>query len=336
LFTEYLKKLVDRVDLTFDEAINAMELIMDGNTTSAQLASFITALTMKGETVDEVAGMAFVMREKSLKIEMISDLVDTCGTGGDGYKTFNVSTAAAFVSAGAGVKIAKHGNRAMSSKTGSADVLEALQINIDITPEMVSKCIEETNFGFMFAQIFHPAMKYAGPTRKEIGIRTIFNILGPLTNPAFATKQLIGVSNPKVADTMIRALKKLGSERVMICNGLDGLDEITISGATKLWNLDQNTISTMEIYPELFGLKSSTIGSIQVDTALESAKVIQSVLEGELGSARDIVLLNSAATILIAGKVSDINDGIEMASDSIDNGYALHCLNSVKSLTQSG
>ena len=238
----YLEKISSNVDLTYEEAADAMQLIMSGESTAAQFGSFVTGLRMKGETVDEIAGMASVMRKMALSVNYDNDLLDTCGTGGDGLGTFNISTAAAFVSAGIGIKIAKHGNRAMSSHTGSADVLESLGININLTPDQVSECIKISNFGFMFAQGFHPAMKHAGPPRREIGIRTVFNILGPLTNPAGAQKQLIGVSDPKVGNIIAQSLKRLGSEAALIVHGNDGLDEITLSDFSQIWILKNGEI----------------------------------------------------------------------------------------------
>ncbi|MFL2804138.1 MAG: anthranilate phosphoribosyltransferase [Dehalococcoidia bacterium] len=326
----YLEKLSSNVDLTFEEAIDAMQMIMSGESTSAQFGSFVTALRMKGETVDEIAGMASVMRKMSLSVNNDADLLDTCGTGGDGLGTFNISTAAAFVSAGIGIKIAKHGNRAMSSNTGSADVLESLGININLTPGQVTECIKISNFGFMFAQGFHPAMKYAGPPRREIGIRTVFNILGPLTNPAGAKKQLIGVSDPQVGDLMAQSLKRLGSEAALIVHGNDGLDEITVSDSSQMWILKNGDISTETFSPESLGVNIQPLSELKVNNSEESAQMIESVLEGTHGPTRDIVLLNSAAAIFISGHADNFQDAFVKSQYSIDNGLAIKTLNLVR------
>ena len=242
MIVNLIEKLVQKKDLTFDESKSAMTLIMEGEASPSQFGSLITALRMKGETVDEVSGMASVMRSMSLHVQSENDLIDTCGTGGDGFGTFNISTAAAFVAAGAGQKIAKHGNRAMSSKSGSADVLEALGVNIQLHPEQISKCIEETGFGFMFAQSFHPSMKYAAGPRREMGIRTVFNLLGPLTNPAGAARQVIGVADPSIGELMAKVLGRLGSEKALVVHGDDGLDEITISTSSTVWELERGHV----------------------------------------------------------------------------------------------
>ena len=314
----YLEKISSNVDLTYEEAADAMQLIMSGESTAAQFGSFVTGLRMKGETVDEIAGMASVMRKMALSVNYDNDLLDTCGTGGDGLGTFNISTAAAFVSAGIGIKIAKHGNRAMSSHTGSADVLESLGININLTPDQVSECIKISNFGFMFAQGFHPAMKHAGPPRREIGIRTVFNILGPLTNPAGAQKQLIGVSDPKVGNLIAQSLKRLGSESALIVHGNDGLDEITLSDYSQIWILKNGEISTEKFYPESVGVNIQSLSNLQVNNSEESAQMIESVLDGIQGPSRDIVLLNSAAAIFISGHSDNFQDAFDKAKHSID------------------
>ena len=311
-----------------------MQLIMSGESTAAQFGSFVTGLRMKGETVDEIAGMASVMRKMALSVNYDNDLLDTCGTGGDGLGTFNISTAAAFVSAGIGIKIAKHGNRAMSSHTGSADVLESLGININLTPDQVSECIKISNFGFMFAQGFHPAMKHAGPPRREIGIRTVFNILGPLTNPAGAQKQLIGVSDPKVGNLIAQSLKRLGSESALIVHGNDGLDEITLSDYSQIWILKNGEISTEKFYPESVGVNIQSLSTLQVNNSEESAQMIESVLDGIHGPSRDIVLLNSAAAIFISGHSDNFQAAFDKAKHSIDSGLANQTLNLVREYSQ--
>ncbi len=330
----YLEKISSNVDLTYEEAADAMQLIMSGESTAAQFGSFVTGLRMKGETVDEIAGMASVMRKMALSVNYDNDLLDTCGTGGDGLGTFNISTAAAFVSAGIGIKIAKHGNRAMSSHTGSADVLESLGININLTPDQVSECIKISNFGFMFAQGFHPAMKHAGPPRREIGIRTVFNILGPLTNPAGAQKQLIGVSDPKVGNLIAQSLKRLGSESALIVHGNDGLDEITLSDYSQIWILKNGEISTQKFYPESVGVNIQSLSNLQVNNSEESAQMIESVLDGIHGPSRDIVLLNSAAAIFISGHSDNFQAAFDKAKHSIDSGLANQTLNLVREYSQ--
>ena len=330
----YLEKISSNVDLTYEEAADAMQLIMSGESTAAQFGSFVTGLRMKGETVDEIAGMASVMRKMALSVNYDNDLLDTCGTGGDGLGTFNISTAAAFVSAGIGIKIAKHGNRAMSSHTGSADVLESLGININLTPDQVSECIKISNFGFMFAQGFHPAMKHAGPPRREIGIRTVFNILGPLTNPAGAQKQLIGVSDPKVGNLIAQSLKRLGSESALIVHGNDGLDEITLSDYSQLWILKNGEISIEKFYPESLGVNIQSLSKLQVNNSEESAQMIESVLDGIHGPSRDIVLLNSAAAIFISGHSDNFQAAFDKAKHSIDSGLANQTLNLVREYSQ--
>jgi len=305
MIVNLIEKLVQKKDLTFDESKSAMTLIMEGEASPSQFGSLITALRMKGETVDEVSGMASVMRSMSLHVQSENDLIDTCGTGGDGFGTFNISTAAAFVAAGAGQKIAKHGNRAMSSKSGSADVLEALGVNIQLLPEQISKCIEETGFGFMFAQSFHPSMKYAAGPRREMGIRTVFNLLGPLTNPAGAARQVIGVADPSIGELMAKALGKLGSEKALVVHGDDGLDEITISTSSTVWELERGHVKKYQIRPQDFGLAVSSLDQIKADNAIESATLIRTVLAGEKSAARDIVLLNAGASLLF--QVCQIN-----------------------------
>ncbi|MFL2759617.1 MAG: anthranilate phosphoribosyltransferase [Dehalococcoidia bacterium] len=321
-----IEKLVQKENLTFDESKSAMTLIMEGEATPSQFGSLITALRMKGETVDEVSGMASVMRSMSLHVQAEDDLIDTCGTGGDGFGTFNISTAAAFVAAGAGQKIAKHGNRAMSSKSGSADVLEALGVNIQLLPDQISKCIEETGFGFMFAQSFHPSMKYAAGPRREMGIRTVFNLLGPLTNPAGAARQIIGVADPLVGELMAKALGRLGSKKALVVHGDDGLDEITISTSSTVWELESGRVKKYQINPQDFGLSVSSLDQIKADNAVESASLIRTVLAGERSAARDIVLLNAGASLFVAGLSDKFDECISIGADAIDSGRAMKSL----------
>ena len=326
MIVNLIEKLVQKKDLTFDESKSAMTLIMEGEASPSQFGSLITALRMKGETVDEVSGMASVMRSMSLHVQSENDLIDTCGTGGDGFGTFNISTAAAFVAAGAGQKIAKHGNRAMSSKSGSADVLEALGVNIQLHPEQISKCIEETGFGFMFAQSFHPSMKYAAGPRREMGIRTVFNLLGPLTNPAGAARQVIGVADPSIGELMAKVLGRLGSEKALVVHGDDGLDEITISTSSTVWELERGHVKKYQIRPQDFGLLVSSLDQIKADNAIESATLIRTVLAGEKSAARDIVLLNAGASIFVSGMSDEFDECISIGADAIDSGKAMKSL----------
>jgi len=326
MIVNLIEKLVQKKDLTFDESKSAMTLIMEGEASPSQFGSLITALRMKGETVDEVSGMASVMRSMSLQVQSENDLIDTCGTGGDGFGTFNISTAAAFVAAGAGQKIAKHGNRAMSSKSGSADVLEALGVNIQLHPEQISKCIEETGFGFMFAQSFHPSMKYAAGPRREMGIRTVFNLLGPLTNPAGAARQVIGVADPSIGELMAKVLGKLGSEKALVVHGDDGLDEITISTSSTVWELERGHVKKYQIRPQDFGLSVSSLDQIKADNAIESATLIRTVLAGEKSAARDIVLLNAGASLFVSGMSNEFDECVSIGADAIDSGKAMKSL----------
>ena len=322
MIREAIEAVVSGKSLSYEDAALVMNEIMSGEATSAQFGAFVTALRLKGETVDEIAGMARVMREHSLHVEVEGRLVDTCGTGGDGSGTFNVSTAAAFVAAGAGVKVAKHGNRAMSGSSGSADVLEAFGARIDLGPESVARCINETGFGFMFAQTFHPSMRFAAGPRREIGIRTVFNILGPLTNPASAEAQVIGVADSSMAAKMAQALGRLGSGRALVVHGNDGLDEITISDSSSIWELKDGSVTEYSVSPEELGVREASLGEVQASNADESAVAIREVLEGKGGAARDIVLLNAAAALLAGDVVETLQDGVAAAANSIDSGGA--------------
>lgn len=322
MIIEAIAQVVGGESLPLEDAAQVMNEIMSGEATPAQFGAFVTALRLKGETVDEIAGMAQVMREHSLHVDIDGSLVDTCGTGGDGSGTFNISTAAAFVAAGAGAKVAKHGNRAMSGASGSADVLEALGAKIDLNPDSVVRCISETGFGFMFAQGFHPSMRFAAGPRREIGIRTVFNILGPLTNPAGAGAQVIGVADASMASKMAQALSRLGSRRALVVHGNDGLDEITIADSTRIWELNDGSVSEYKITPEELGLSRAPLSEIQASDAEDSARMLRAVLDGKAGAARDIVLLNAAAALLAAGKVLSLQTGVEIAADAIDTGSA--------------
>ena len=335
MIREAIETVVNGESLSMETAAQAMNEIMSGDATPAQFGAFVTALRLKGETVDEIAGMAQVMREHSLHVEVDGALVDTCGTGGDGSGTFNISTTAAFVAAGAGAKVAKHGNRAMSSSSGSADVLEALGANIDLTPESVARCINETGFGFMFAQGFHPSMRFAAGPRREIGIRTVFNILGPLTNPAGAGAQVIGVADVSMASKMARALSRLGSSRALVVHGNDGLDEITIADSTRVWELRDGSVSEYDISPAELGVNRSPLSEVQASNSEASAWLLREVLDGKAGPARDVVLLNAAAALLAGDIVGTLPDGVQAAANSIDSGSAKERMESFVALSQS-
>lgn len=304
-----------------------MTEIMNGEATPAQIGSFLTALRLKGESIDEITGFAEVMRDKATRIECTrEDVVDTCGTGGDGLSTFNISTCAAVVAAGAGVAVAKHGNRSVSSSCGSADVLKELGVNIEADPPIVERCLEEVGIGFLFAPKLHLAMKYAIGPRREIGIRTVFNILGPLTNPAGARRQLLGVYDGALTDTLARVLSKLGSKRVFVVHGEDGLDEISTTGPTQVTELNEGQVRTYSIHPEDFDLPVAVMDDLTGGDAAANAAILKGVLSGQKDAKRDIVLLNSAAVIVAAGKASDLKEGLERAAESIDSGLAAKAL----------
>jgi anthranilate phosphoribosyltransferase len=318
-----IEKVMSREDLSVEESRSTMEEIMEGRATSAQIASFITALRMKGETVDEITGAAMVMREKASAVSpKESLLVDVCGTGGDQLDTFNISTTTAFVVAGAGLNVAKHGNRSVSSKSGSADVLEELGVNLNLNPEQVATCINQVGIGFMYAPVFHQAMKYAVGPRKEIGARTIFNILGPLTNPAKSSVQLLGVYDPELTEPMAHVLKNLGVEAAFVVHGLAGLDELSTIGQTKISQLKDGQITTFNLKPEDVGLESATEEDLKGGDPTENAKITLNILSGEKSKKRDVVLLNAAAALVAAGKSKDLKSGIKLATKVIDQGLA--------------
>jgi len=321
---DFIKKIVEDKDLTQEEAALAMDTIMTGNATPSQIAAFITALAMKGETVDEITGCAQKMREHAINIyPQQKNLVDTCGTGGDVSGTFNVSTVSAIVVAGAGVPVAKHGNRSVSSKCGSADVLEALGVKIDLEPSRVEACINEVGIGFIFAPIFHKAMRFAMPSRREIGIRTVFNILGPLTNPAGASAQVLGVFNPDLTEMLAKVLKNLGTKHALVVHGLDGLDELSISGKTKVSELKDDKIKTFEISPDWVGLKKWDKAELKGGSAEENAAIALEILKGtDKGAKREITLLNAGAAIYVGGKAKDLKEGIKLAAQAINSGQA--------------
>ena len=331
MIRETIQKVVDGHDLTERETVDTMNEIMSGEATPAQVASFITALRIKGETIEEITGAARVMREKSTKIHTKHlFVVDTCGTGGDGSHSFNISTTAAFVVAGAEIPVAKHGNRAASSQSGSADVLKVLGVNIEIGPEQVGACIDDVGIGFLFAVTLHGAMKYAIGPRREIGIRTIFNVLGPLTNPAGAQAQVLGVYAPTLTKSLANVLKNLGSQRALVVHGGDGLDEITTTTTTQVSELSDGAVNTYTLDPTELGIPTAQPGDLKGGTPEENAEMTLSVLSGEKGPKRDIVLLNAAAAIVAGGKAADIAAGLAVAEESIDSGQALERLEGLK------
>lgn len=335
MIKQAIEALVSGQSLSAEEAAQVMEEIMSGEATPAQFGAFVTALRIKGESVGEIAGLAKVMRTKATPVKVSGPTIDTCGTGGDAFGTFNISTTAAFVVAGAGLKVAKHGNRAMTSRCGSADVLEALGVKIDLSAEGVQHCLERVGIGFMFAPIFHPAMKYAVAPRREIGIRTAFNILGPLTNPAGAQAQVIGVSKESLAPKMVRVLQELGCHHALVVHGEDGLDEISINEKTTIWELKENTISCYTITPEELGFRRAKVEEIKGGTASENATILQDVLKGKKGPRRDVVILNAAAGLVAGDLMGNLRGGVELAQESIDSGRALQKLQEFIQVSQS-
>ncbi len=336
MIRESIDTLVSGCALTFEQAAGVMEEIMSGDATPAQIAAFITALRVKGETVDEIAGLASIMRAKAIPVKVTPPVVDTCGTGGDNSSTFNISTAAAFVVAGAGLKVAKHGNRAITSHCGSADVLEALGVKIDLGAEAVAECLETVGIGFMFAPIFHPAMKYAAAPRREIGIRTVFNILGPLTNPARAESQVIGVPSVEIGNKIALVLHRLGTKHSLVVHGIDGVDEISISGRSLVWEADEQGVSPpYEISPLDFGFKEASRAEISGGKPEENAEMLRRILGGEKGPRRDIVVMNAAAALLAGNQAPDLKQGARLAQEAIDSRRALDKLDRLVRLSQS-
>lgn len=309
--------------------------IMEGNATDAQIGAFLTALRIKGETVDEITGAARIMRSKALRIKAPAGAVDIVGTGGDMAGTFNVSTTSAFVVAAAGVPVAKHGNRSVSSKSGAADVLEALGVKIDLSPEKIERCLAETGFGFLFAPLFHPAMKFAIGARRDIAIRTVFNILGPLTNPAGTVRQVVGVFAEKLTEPIANVLVNLGIERAMVVHGADGLDEITVCDGTRISQVEDGRVETFYITPADFGFEPADRGSILGAGKNINAEITLNILQGEKGPKRDMVLLNSAAALIVAGAANDFTSGLERAAEAIDSGKAVAKLAEIRHATAS-
>lgn len=337
MIKEAIAQIVAGKDLSREEAVEVMREVMDGMATDAQIAAFITALRMKGETVEEITGFTQVMREKAEKVVVSSPVLDTCGTGGDGAHTFNISTATAFVAAGAGAVVAKHGNRSVSSMCGSADCLAALGIEIMAEPTIVEKCLREAGIGFFFAPLWHKSMKYAIGPRKEIGIRTVFNILGPMTNPAGAKCQLLGVYDQTLVSPLAHVLKNLGSSRAMVVHGLDGLDEITTTSRTKVSELkDNGSVVDYELDPRDFGFPLAKKEDLVGGLAEDNVRIVTEVLQGKPGPARDIVLLNAGAAIYVYGLAENLSEGIALAARSIDTGAALAKLDLLRQCIQQG
>lgn len=322
-----IEMLIGGVHLNREEARTIMNDIMDGLVTQAQIGSLLTALRMKGETEEELTGFAEVMRKKAAQIGLAQqNLLDTAGTGGDGANTFNISTASAIVAAAGGVRVAKHGNRAVSSRSGSADVLEALGVNINLTAEQAIDCLNSIGICFMFAQLYHPSMKHVAAPRKELGVRTVFNLLGPLTNPAGADHQLLGVFDRNKTPVMASVLRSLGLKRALVVSSLDGLDEISISEATLISELKDGEIRTYEINPDQLGLGQYSLQDIEGGNALENARIIKGIFAGDRGACRDIVLANSAACFYVTGKAGSLQEGVKLARDLIDSGKAMQKL----------
>lgn len=331
-YKQALELLLAGQDLSRADMLSIMQQVMQGELTPAQIAGFLVALRIKGETVDEITAAASVMRSLSTKvnIEDNTHLIDTCGTGGDGIQTFNVSTVSAFVAAAAGAKVAKHGGRSVSSTCGSADVLEVLGVNVNLTPEQVAHCVNTIGIGFMFAPNHHSAMKHCAPVRRELGVRTLFNLLGPLTNPANAKRQVMGVFREDLTLTLAKVLQNLGSEHVLVVHGADGMDEISFTGDTAVAELKNGKITQYKLNPLQFGLNCHDLSSIQIQHAEQSKNMILSVLNGEKTPARDIVLMNAGAAIYVAGKAVSLQAGIDQAGVVIDNGQAFAQLEALK------
>lgn len=336
MIRETIDILVSGSSLSFEQSAGVMEEIMGGETTPAQIAALITALRIKGETTDEIAGLASVMRAKAIPVKVASPAIDIVGTGGDSSNSFNISTAAAFVAAGAGLKVAKHGNRAMTSHCGSADVLEALGVKIELGAEAVAECLETVGIGFMFAPAFHPAMKFAVAPRREIGIRTVFNILGPLTNPARVEYQVIGVPSEELGNKIAAVLHRLGTKHSLVVHGLNGLDEISISGGSLVWEVNQQEVlPPYEISPGDFGFKEAGLAEIKGGEPEENAGMVRRLLSGEKGPRRDVVVMNAAAALVAGNQAPDLKEGTRIAEEAVDSGRALEKLDRLVKLSQS-
>jgi len=336
MFADLLDKLHRRQDLSIEEAAAAMEEIMEGRAQPAQIAGFLVALGMKGERPAEIVGLARTMRARSTRLSRtFAPVFDTCGTGGDKAHTFNVSTVAALVLAACGVRVAKHGNRSVSSRCGSADVLEAMGVQVSAPPDVVERCLEDTGIAFFFAPTFHPSMRHAGPARRDLGIRTAFNLLGPLTNPAGATRQLVGVPRPELTELVARSLEMLGAERAWVVHGADGLDEISTTGYTKISECRDGAVNTFYVHPSDFKLPKASPAALKGGDAVRNAEIARSVLQGARGAARDIVLLNAGVSMLIAGVTGTAIEGIALAAAAIDDGRAAAVLDRLAAVSHS-
>jgi anthranilate phosphoribosyltransferase len=323
VFRALIEKLGRREDLTTDEAAEAMALIMRGEAAPAQIAGLLIGLSMKGERPAELVGFARTMRSQAVPLSArVEEVFDTCGTGGDGSGSFNISTAAALVVAACGVRVGKHGNRSVSSRCGSADVLEALGVNVSATPAMVERCLADVGIAFFFAPTFHPAMRHAAQARRDLGVRTAFNLLGPLTNPAGAARQIVGGPRPELTELLARALLLLGSTRAWVVHGSDGLDELSTTGYTKVSECREGSVQTFYVHPSDYALPKSSVEALRGGDAAENARLIRGVLEGTAGPARNVVLLNAGAALFIAGRAATVNDGIQLAASAIDQGDA--------------
>ncbi len=335
MLQEAISAVVNGQSLSCEKAQAVMEAIMEGEATPAQIGALLATMRMKGETVDEVVGFASGMRAKVNFVPTVTDgLLDTCGTGGDGLHTFNISTASAIVAAAGGVRVAKHGNRAMSSKSGSADVLEALGVNIGLGSEEAAKCLNAVGICFMFAQVYHPSMKHAAGPRRELGLRTVFNLLGPLTNPAGADRQLLGVFDRNKTGLMANVLRELGTKRALVVGSHDGLDEISLSAPTRVTELKDGEVRTYDITPDDLGLRSCSLDEIKGGDAGENAETIRHVFSGSRGAYRDIVLANAGACFYVSGVSGTLQEGVKRAADAIDSGGALQKLNDLVKLTR--
>lgn len=336
MFPVLIEKLKRQEDLTTDEAAAAMAVIMRGEAAPAQIAGLLIGLSIKGERPSELVGFARTMRDNAVPLRATGSLFDTCGTGGDGAGTFNISTAAAIVLAACGMKIAKHGNRAASSKCGSADVLEAMGVNIQATPDIVARCLDEVGVAFLFAPSFHPATKHAAQVRKDLGVRTAFNLLGPLTNPARPARQIVGVPRPELTELLARSLALLGSERAWVVHGADGLDELSTTGYTKVSECRGDAVQTFYVHPSDFGLPKAVPDALKGADAATNTVIVHGVLKGDPGPARDVVLLNAGAALFVGGKAETVKDGITAAARAIDSGAALTVLEKLVSVSHGG
>jgi anthranilate phosphoribosyltransferase len=338
MIKEAISLLIEGKSLTMPQASGVMEEITTGNVSPAQFGAFVTALRIKGESADEIAGLASVMRAKSVRVETNESVIDIVGTGGDNSGSFNISTAAAFVAAGAGLKVAKHNNRAMTSRCGSADVLKALGMKIELDAAQVRDCIEKVGIGFMFAPLFHPSMKFAAAPRRELGVRTVFNILGPLTNPALVEAQVLGVPSEELGEKMAQVLQRLGTKRALVVHGLNGMDEITVAGSSRVWELSDGEITEYDISPQDFGIAEAGVETLVGGTSEENAKILRSVLEGKKGPRRDAVVMNAAAGIALSRTnkgVPALKEGVAIAIETIDSGKAMAKLEKLITLSRS-